>query len=153
MANRRHRFALPLRVGSRMIGVGPRRRVRTPSAQTMQPLMREVDEHALRIDTALIFDEVRSLATTEERQRLAREIHDGVAQEIASLGYVVDDLASTAIDGAPAARAQRPARRAHPGGQRAAAVDLRPAQRDQPHGRARLRALRLRALRSARARA
>ncbi len=54
--------------------------------------MREVDEQALRLDTALAFDEVRSLATMEERQRLAREIHDGVAQEIASLGYVVDDL-------------------------------------------------------------
>ena len=58
--------------------------------------MRELDEQALRLDTALVFDEVRSLATTEERQRLAREIHDGVAQEIASLGYLVDELADTA---------------------------------------------------------
>ncbi|WP_163572910.1 hypothetical protein [Fodinicola feengrottensis] len=32
----------------------------------------------LRLETALLFDDVRSLATTEERQRLAREIHDGV---------------------------------------------------------------------------
>ena len=31
------------------------------------------------------------MATTEERNRLAREMHDGVAQEIASLGYVVDE--------------------------------------------------------------
>ena len=66
--------------------------------KTMQALMRDVDDHALRIDTALTFDEVRSLATMEERQRLAREIHDGVAQEIASLGYAVDDLASTAAE-------------------------------------------------------
>ena len=54
--------------------------------------MAEFDDHALRLDTALAFDEVRSLATMEERQRLAREIHDGVAQEIASLGYAVDEL-------------------------------------------------------------
>jgi signal transduction histidine kinase len=46
----------------------------------------------------LVFDEVWSLATMEERQRLAREIHDGVAQEVASLGYLVDDLAATAAD-------------------------------------------------------
>ena len=46
----------------------------------------------LRLDTALVFDEIRSLATVDERHRLAREIHDGIAQEVASLGYVVDDL-------------------------------------------------------------
>jgi len=98
LANRRHRFALPLRVGSRMIGLVLADAPDAVPPKTMQALMREVDEHSLRIDTALTFDEVRSLATMEERQRLAREIHDGVAQEIASLGYVVDDLASTAME-------------------------------------------------------
>jgi signal transduction histidine kinase len=47
---------------------------------------------AVRLEAALLFDEVRSLATAEERQRLAREIHDGVAQEVASLGYLIDDI-------------------------------------------------------------
>jgi signal transduction histidine kinase len=98
MASRRHRFALPLRVGSRMIGLVLADGPESVPTRTMGLLMREVDDHALRIDTALTFDEVRSLATMEERQRLAREIHDGVAQEIASLGYAVDDLASTALD-------------------------------------------------------
>ena len=98
IASWRHRFALPLRVGSRMIGLVLADAPESVPARTMGTLMREVDDHALRIDTALTFDEVRSLATMEERQRLAREIHDGVAQEIASLGYVVDDLASTAMD-------------------------------------------------------
>ena len=36
----------------------------------------------------------------QERHRLAREIHDGVAQEIASLGYVVDDLTASATSDA-----------------------------------------------------
>jgi signal transduction histidine kinase len=93
----RHRVVLPLRSGSRMIGVVMSDGAAAPSARMLGDLMRELDEQALRLDTALVFDEVRSLATMEERQRLAREIHDGVAQEIASLGYFVDDLSAEVI--------------------------------------------------------
>ncbi len=57
--------------------------------------MPEIDAQALRLDTALVFDEIRTMATTDERQRLAREIHDGIAQEIASIGYVVDGMAAS----------------------------------------------------------
>jgi signal transduction histidine kinase len=67
-----------------------------PTDRALKNLLAEVDEHAVRIDTALAFDEIRSIATMEERHRLAREIHDGIAQEIASLGYVVDDLTASA---------------------------------------------------------
>jgi signal transduction histidine kinase len=52
------------------------------------------DEFAVRLDTAVLFDEVRSLATAEERNRIAREMHDGVAQEIVGLGYIVDEIES-----------------------------------------------------------
>jgi signal transduction histidine kinase len=51
-----------------------------------------INADAVRLDAAQLFDEVRTLATAEERQRLAREIHDGVAQEVASLGYLIDDV-------------------------------------------------------------
>jgi signal transduction histidine kinase len=50
------------------------------------------------LDTALVFDEIRTMATADERQRLAREIHDGIAQEVASLGYVIDYMASSSSD-------------------------------------------------------
>ena len=46
---------------------------------------------AIRLEAALLFDDVRSLATSEERQRLAREIHDGVAQELVMVGYGIDN--------------------------------------------------------------
>ncbi len=95
-AARRHRVVLPLRVGVRMIGLVVAHAGEPPAAESMSLLMREVDEYALRIETALAFDEIRSIATQEERHRLAREIHDGIAQEIASLGYVVDDLSADA---------------------------------------------------------
>ena len=86
------RLALPLRVGTRMIGVVLADRAEAPPGEGVSRLMAELDDHALRLDAALAFDEVRSVATQEERHRLAREIHDGVAQEIASLGYVVDEI-------------------------------------------------------------
>ncbi|GAA0803259.1 hypothetical protein Sya03_28250 [Spirilliplanes yamanashiensis] len=50
---------------------------------------------ALRLEAALLFDDVRSLATNEERQRLAREIHDGVAQELVMVGYGIDNALAT----------------------------------------------------------
>jgi signal transduction histidine kinase len=50
---------------------------------------------ALRLEAALLFDDVRSLATNEERQRLAREIHDGVAQELVMVGYGIDNATAT----------------------------------------------------------
>jgi signal transduction histidine kinase len=49
-------------------------------------------EAALQLETALLFDEVRSVATAEERNRLAREMHDGVAQDLAFVGYRLDEL-------------------------------------------------------------
>lgn len=52
------------------------------------------DEFALRLDTAVLFDDVRLMATAEERNRIAREMHDGVAQEIVALGYIVDEIES-----------------------------------------------------------
>ncbi len=97
LAGTRHRLALPLRSGARMIGVVISEAPSAPDPKALTDLMYDLDEQALRLDTALVFDEVRSLATMEERQRLAREIHDGVAQEISALGYFIDDLTAGSV--------------------------------------------------------
>lgn len=52
----------------------------------------ELASIAVRLDTALLFARFRDEATADERRRLAREMHDGVAQDIASMGYFVDSL-------------------------------------------------------------
>ena len=65
----------------------------------------------MHLDTALLFAAFRDAATAEERRRLAREMHDGVAQDIASLGYLVDALARR-LDVAGAGRAAAHAARA-----------------------------------------
>ncbi|MGH3385400.1 MAG: sensor histidine kinase [Nocardioidaceae bacterium] len=94
------RVALPVRVGSRMVGVIVADRPNPAAADLLTAVEAGLEELSLRFDTALLFDEVRSVATVEERQRLAREIHDGVAQEIASMGYLVDDIAAAGNPGA-----------------------------------------------------
>lgn len=51
-----------------------------------------VTASAAQLEAALLFEEVRMQASTEERDRLAREMHDGIGQELAFLGYRLDDL-------------------------------------------------------------
>jgi signal transduction histidine kinase len=91
-------IVLPLRMGLRTFGlVGLE--TREPDAfpphavAAAEPILAN---SALRLETALLFNDVREVATAEERRRLAREIHDGIAQELASLGYFIDGLHSEA---------------------------------------------------------
>lgn len=93
---RRLIVALPLTIGSRRLGVVVAECSSTPAAFGMAGLQKSLGRHALRLDSALVFDEIRTLATADERHRMAREIHDGIAQDVASLGYTVDDLVATA---------------------------------------------------------
>ena len=89
----------PMRLGERTIGLVAVERDTSPWAiRHLDDAQAVVDDAALRIETGQLFSEVRSIATVEERRRLAREIHDGIAQEIASLGYVVDDLSARSED-------------------------------------------------------
>ena len=88
---------IPLQIGLRTFGlVAVERSDPAFEPDQLTAASRVVEEQALRLETALLFSEVRTLATAEERRWLAREIHDGIAQELASLGYVVDDLADRA---------------------------------------------------------
>jgi signal transduction histidine kinase len=94
-----HSAVLALRLGDRRVGlIGVEREAGPWSARNLARAQALADDAALRIDTGQLFSEVRALATVEERRRLAREIHDGVAQEVASLGYLVDDLQARATD-------------------------------------------------------
>jgi signal transduction histidine kinase len=92
------RVYLPLRVGAGTLGVLATHDPKVTDRGRMDSVLRELDDLCLRLDTALAFDEVRSLVTADERQRLAREIHDGIAQEVASLGYMVDEIRSKAVE-------------------------------------------------------
>jgi signal transduction histidine kinase len=86
-------LVIPLMAGVRTVGVLSIE-ADVPGAYPAPVVSRVNDVSApaaLRLEAALLFDEVRSLATNEERQRLAREIHDGVAQELVMVGYGIDN--------------------------------------------------------------
>jgi signal transduction histidine kinase len=90
---------LPICEGESVVGlIAVERRGQTWSTRELAEMQSVVNADAIRLDAAQLFDEVRTLATAEERQRLAREIHDGVAQEVASLGYLIDDVGAHSPD-------------------------------------------------------
>ena len=83
---------LPLMAGDRSIGVVTLTRGAGPaSSAAMTAATRMLNIFATQLDAALLFDEVRELATVEERHRLARSIHDGIAQELVSVSYALDN--------------------------------------------------------------
>lgn len=94
--------ALPLVVANRTVGVvGLETRGPRLTREKLTELTDELEDAALRLESAMLFDELRELATVEERRRLAREIHDGIAQDLAAFGYVLDSLVKEARSGQP----------------------------------------------------
>jgi signal transduction histidine kinase len=95
-----HVFAFPLMADAGAIGVvvaalpdgADARAVGLDDA--VRRLIADLRPSAVHLDTALLFAAFRDAASAEERRRLAREMHDGVAQDIASLGYLADALAA-----------------------------------------------------------
>jgi signal transduction histidine kinase len=94
--------ALPLATDAGVVGVlvgGLAPTTRLPSAAlhtALADLSHNLRAEALQLDTALLFSAVRDEATAEERRRLSRDLHDGVAQDMASLGYMIDAITDTA---------------------------------------------------------
>lgn len=93
-------LVVPIRIGDRITGLLG---IETEQVDAYDEAVRAeildlVSNAALRLETGVLFDQIRELATTEERRRLAREIHDGIAQELASLGYIIDEVSAVAAE-------------------------------------------------------
>ncbi len=95
-----HTFALPLLTtsGTTAVVAGILSERLDPGALQLEERLARMgsrlEQGVVQLDTALLFTAFRDAATADERRRLAREMHDGVAQDIASLGYLVDALAA-----------------------------------------------------------
>jgi len=97
MLRERH-ITIPLIANDEMIAVLAMDTLQTIDSAPALDLRGRLGRHAVRLQAALLFGRVRDNATSQERQRIAREVHDGVAQDVASLGYLVDNLATSSTD-------------------------------------------------------
>lgn len=101
---------LPLNDAKSLYGVAALRYEGRPPWPNRELLRRLGEEAAARIGSAQVYAEVRERATAEERLRVSREIHDGVAQDLAALTYTLDNIARES-GGAPVAAAAAEVRR------------------------------------------
>lgn len=71
-------------------------------AQEQQQVELVCERYVAHLHAAMAFSALRHVAEVGERERLAREMHDGVAQDLSALGLVVD-TASRRVAGNPEA--------------------------------------------------
>jgi signal transduction histidine kinase len=98
MMLREHHVAIPLMSNDEIIAVLVLDTLQPVESTAALDLRSRLARHAVQLQAALLFGRVRDNAMSQERQRIAREVHDGVAQDVASLGYLVDNLAATSQD-------------------------------------------------------
>lgn len=91
-ANANH--VIPIVVGDTAIG-----EIALSEFTLTAPARSLIREAVAKLESALLFTEARSHASAAERSRLARDMHDGIAQELTSVGYLIDDLLADAPEG------------------------------------------------------
>jgi len=94
-------LAAPLRVGERVIGalcVGSSRPA-TFSPEATDMLTKLANSAAVALENARLYEQAQRVATLEERQRIAAEMHDGLAQALGYLGLKTEQVAELVAAG------------------------------------------------------
>jgi signal transduction histidine kinase len=87
-----HFAAIPVLMGERVVALVVVTTLIALDDASIRRCRAVIEQSGARLASAMLFDDVRRLATTDERMRLAREIHDGIAQDLASVGYALDNI-------------------------------------------------------------
>src|ERR687890_2913959 len=110
----RYHASIPLYAGEKKLGV---MNVASPqwrglSTEDLQLLSTIGDLLAIAVERARLFDRSARLGAVEERNRLAREIHDTLAQGLTATGLQLESAEAFLDDEAGVQRAREPLRRA-----------------------------------------
>ncbi|MEN8706797.1 MAG: ATP-binding protein [Nocardioides marinisabuli] len=89
-------LSLPLSAGELVFGVLVLGDLDPVGPVDADLVLERVGPLSLRLDTALLAGSIRSGATHDERRRLARELHDGLAQRTVAIGYLAEELVDLA---------------------------------------------------------
>jgi len=94
-------LAAPLRVGDRVIGALC---VGSPEAGSFSDeeanlLTRLASSAAVALENARLYTQAERVAALEERQRIAADMHDGVAQTLSYLGFKIEQVADMVGEG------------------------------------------------------
>jgi signal transduction histidine kinase/DNA-binding NarL/FixJ family response regulator len=91
---------VPLKVGGRVLGVlGIESEHPDAFTEDEVPFVETLaDQIAVAIENARLVERARELAASEERNRLAREIHDSLAQSLIAVSMELDAIQQRAID-------------------------------------------------------
>ncbi|GIW06655.1 MAG: hypothetical protein KatS3mg060_1460 [Dehalococcoidia bacterium] len=102
LAETRAELAVPIRIGDQVLGVLDieSRHVDAFDETDLSTAQTLADLIAVAIENARLYDQTRELAVTEERNRLAREIHDTIAQGLTALTMQLE-LADAALPADP----------------------------------------------------
>lgn len=87
-----HRIYLPVSLSNRLFAILYAEGNEQFSDEQRAAASEVVARSAALLGAAELVTEIHRSAIAEERQRLAREIHDGIAQELAGLAYLVEDI-------------------------------------------------------------
>ncbi len=104
----RAHLAAPVRRGDTVIGMicVCSRDPRTFTAAERDLLSGLATQAGIAIENARLYEEVRSLATLEERERIAREMHDGLAQALGLLHMKLRRAEEQSASAGPSSAAQ-----------------------------------------------
>jgi signal transduction histidine kinase len=94
---------LPLRLGEGVIGTMDVTSTRSAAFTDQDAIVLQslADQVAVAIENTRLYARTRELVVVEERNRLARDLHDSVTQSLSSLGILVEGWRRLAKDGEP----------------------------------------------------